>query len=307
MGQETTKSLSGMTGFARTSGSHEVMSWSWEVRSVNGKSLDIRLRLPSDLSDLDGPIRKRVSQLFSRGNMQISLNLQRGDGGKVYRINEALLDKLEKKGAKDLSVLMTVPGVVEEVPSNVSKDNQKALNISLLNSFDELCSKLKSARDDEGTALSPILLDNVTEIETHVKTASRLAALLPDTIKRNLQSKLIALIGDNLPEERLVQEASLLAVKADVREELDRLQAHCIQARELIAQGSPIGRKLDFLSQEFNRETNTLCSKSTDIELTQTGIALKSVIEQFREQAANVELMNIFPMLRNIAKSRAEA
>ena len=282
-------SLSGMTGFARVSGSYEEISWSWEVRSVNGKSLDVRLRLPSDLSALDGPIRKRISQDFSRGNMQVSLNLQRGDGGKAYRINEALLDKLEKKGAKDLSVLLTVPGVVEEVPNNLSDEDKKALHISLLSSFDNLCEKLKSARDDEGKALAPILLDNVAEIETHVATASKLAAVLPETLKQNLQDKFQALLGENLPEERMAQEAAVLAMKADVREELDRLRAHCVQARELIAQGSPIGRKLDFLSQEFNRETNTLCSKSADIELTQTGLALKSVIEQFREQAANVE------------------
>jgi len=283
------KSLSGMTGFARVAGSYEAISWSWEIRSVNGKSLDVRLRLPSDLSDLDGPIRKRIARDFSRGNMQISLNLQRGDGSKAYRINESLLDRLERKGADDISVLMTVPGVVEEVPNNLSEDDQKALHIKLLSSFDDLCSKLKSARDDEGKALRPILLDNVTEIETHVKTANGLAALLPQTIKQNLEDKLTALLGDNLSEERLAQEAALLAVKAGVREELDRLRAHCVQARELIAQGSPIGRKLDFLSQEFNRETNTLCSKSADIDLTQTGLALKSVIEQFREQAANVE------------------
>lgn len=281
--------LSGMTGFARVSGTHEEISWSWEVRSVNGKSLDVRLRLPSDLSDLDGPVRKRIGQDFSRGNMQLSLTLQRGDGGKAYRINEALLDKLEKKGAKDLSVLLTVPGVVEEVPNNLSDEDKKTLHISLLSSFDNLCEKLKSARDDEGKALAPILLDNVAEIESHVATASKLAAVLPETLKQNLQDKFQALLDENLPEERMAQEAAVLAMKADVREELDRLRAHCVQARELIAQGSPIGRKLDFLSQEFNRETNTLCSKSADIELTQTGLALKSVIEQFREQAANVE------------------
>jgi len=289
MGQANTKALSGMTGFARVSGTHEETSWSWEVRSVNGKSLDVRLRMTNDLSALDGPIRKRVSKDFSRGNMQVSLNLQRGDGGKAYRINEELLDKLERKGASDISVLMTVPGVVEEVPNDLSEEDQKLLHIKLLSSFDNLCEKLKSARDDEGNALTPILLDNVAEIETHVETASNLAALLPATLKQNLQSKFEALLGEGLLEERLAQEAAVLAMKADVREELDRLRAHCVQARELIAQGSPIGRKLDFLSQEFNRETNTLCSKSADIELTQTGLALKSVIEQFREQAANVE------------------
>lgn len=281
--------LTGMTGFARAAGSHEAISWSWEARSVNGKSLDVRLRLPSDLSDLDGPVRKRAAQKFSRGNIQISLTLQRGDGGKSYRINEALLDKLEKKGAVDLSVLMTVPGVVEEVPHSLSAEDKKALHINLLNSFDDLSEKLKSAREAEGRALRPILLDNVAEIERHVETASSLAAVLPETLKQNLEGKLTALLGDNLPEERLAQEAALLAMKADVREELDRLRAHCVQARALISQGSPIGRKLEFLSQEFNRETNTLCSKSSDIDLTKTGLALKSVIEQFREQVANVE------------------
>ena len=284
------KPLSGMTGFARIAGWHEAISWSWEARSVNGKSLDIRLRLPTDLSALDGPIRKRAAQDFSRGNIQISLTLQRGDGGKAYRINEGLLDTLERKTSiADISVLLTVPGVVEEVPNDLSEEDQKALHIKLLKSFDNLCDSLKLARDDEGAALTPILLDNVTEIETHVETASGLAAVLPETLKQNLQDKLTELLGDNLPEERLGQEAALLAIKADVREELDRLRAHCVQARALIAQGSPIGRKLGFLTQEFNRETNTLCSKSADIELTRTGLALKSVIEQFREQAANVE------------------
>ncbi|WP_051279126.1 YicC/YloC family endoribonuclease [Hellea balneolensis] len=283
------KPLSGMTGFARASGTHEEISWSWEVRSVNGKSLDIRLRLPSDLSEMDGAIRKRMSKDFSRGNMQVSLNLQRGDSGKAYRINEALLDKLEKKGAKDLSVLMTVPGIIEEVPNNLLCEDKKSLHISLLSSFDNLCKKLKSARDDEGKALTPILLDNVAEIETHVATASQLAAVLPETLKQKLKEKFEALLAEALPEERLAQEAAMLAMKADVREELDRLRAHCVQARDLMSQGSPIGRKLEFLSQEFNRETNTLCAKSADIELTRTGLALKSVIEQFREQAANVE------------------
>ena len=127
------KPLSGMTGFSRVAGSHDAISWSWEARSVNGKSLDIRLRLPSDLSDLDGPVRKRAAQDFSRGNIQISLTLQRGDSGKAYRINEALLDKLETKASMaDISVLLTVPGVVEEVPNNLSESDQKTLSINIL-------------------------------------------------------------------------------------------------------------------------------------------------------------------------------
>ncbi len=281
--------LSGMTGFARTSGEHAGVSWSWEVRSVNGKSLDVRLRLPHGFSALDGPVRKKLARNFSRGNLQVNLTLQSGADGKIYRINDALLDTLEKKGAKDISVLMTIPGVVEEVGDNLAEESQAALESVLLKSFGELAVNLKAAREEEGKALTPILLGNVSDIESHVKTASALAAVQPEAIKSRLQGKLTELLGDSLPEDRLIQEAAILALKADVREELDRLRAHCVQARKLIAQGSPIGRKLDFLSQEFNRETNTLCSKSADIDLTQTGLALKSVIEQFREQAANVE------------------
>ena len=278
-----------MTGFARESGEHDGVSWSWEARSVNGKSLDVRLKMPHEFSALDAPVRKIIAQNFSRGNMQISLSVQHGDGGKAYRINENLLEKLQKKGAKDLSVLMTVEGVIEPADNALSEEERTALEHALLSSFEGLTAKLKTARDTEGKALVPIFLDNVSEIETHVTTASGLAAVQPDAIKARLAEKLTELLGDDLPEERLVQEAALLAMKADVREELDRLRAHCVQARKLIGQGSPIGRKLDFLAQEFNRETNTLCSKSSDIDLTQTGLALKSVIEQFREQAANVE------------------
>lgn len=281
--------LSGMTGFARESGEAEGVSWSWEARSVNGKSLDIRLRLPPDLSALDAPVRKNAAQHFSRGNIQISLTVQRGEGGKTYRINESLLAQLEAAGGTDRATLLTVLGVVQEVPNTALEDDQTKLERSLLGSFKRLMDKLKSSRGDEGAALAPILLQNVSDIEAHVKTASQLAAIQPDAIKTKLEVKLGELLGDNLPADRLAQEAALLAMKADVREELDRLRAHCVQARALMAQGSPIGRKLNFLAQEFNRETNTLCAKSADIDLTQTGLALKSVIEQFREQAANVE------------------
>ena len=283
------QALSGMTGFARQSGEAGGVNWSWEARSVNGKSLDIRLRLPSELSGLDGPIRKHCAQMFSRGNIQISLSLQRADGGKSYRINDALLEQLKAAGGTDLSLLLTAHGVVEEVPKAASEEEQKGLEQELLASFKALSTDLNNSRLEEGAALEPILGQNVKDIKSHLQTASALAASQPGAIKAKLESKLEELLGEKLPAERLAQEAALLAMKADVREELDRLRAHCEQAETLLAQGSPIGRKLDFLAQEFNRETNTLCSKSADIDLTQTGLALKSVIEQFREQAANVE------------------
>ena len=283
------QALSGMTGFARESGSQDGVNWSWEARCVNGKSLDVRLRLPSDLSALDSPIKKHCAQMFSRGNMQISLTLQRADGGKSYRINEALLEQLKAAGGSDISALLSVFGVVEEMPKAVSEEAQKNLEAALLESFKALAAKLKASRLEEGAALAPILTQNVKDIAAHVKTASALGSVQPEAIKAKLDKKFTELLGEKLSEERLSQEAAVLAMKPDVREELDRLRAHCEQAEKLLAQGSPIGRKLDFLAQEFNRETNTLCSKSADIDLTQTGLALKSVIEQFREQAANVE------------------
>ncbi len=281
--------LSGMTGFARESGSAGGVNWSWEARSVNGKSLDVRLRLPADLTALDGPIKKHCAQMFSRGNMQISLGLQRADGGKTYCINQDLLEQLKAAGGSDISALLGVYGVVEERPKAVAEDEQKALEKNLLESFKMLCDKLKASRLEEGAALAPLLKQNVKDIARHVQTASALDSAAPAAIKAKLDAKFEELLGEKLSEERLSQEAALLAMKADVREELDRLRAHCEQAEKLLAQGSPIGRKLDFLAQEFNRETNTLCSKAADIELTQTGLDLKSVIEQFREQAANVE------------------
>lgn len=286
--------LSGMTGFARITGERDGHSWVWEIRSVNGKGLDIRLRLPPGFEALDQAVRKVISSHFKRGNMQINLTLQSAADLGDFRINETLLDRLvdtvtHKGGAVDLSKLMQVPGVVVETSSDMETDFRKLLETALLNDFKKLSEKLKVMRDQEGADLAPVLLKAVTEIEKHVKIAETLAAAQPGAIQNKVETKLRELLTDNLSEERLAQEAAIIAMKADIQEELDRLAAHCVQTRELIAAGSPVGRKLDFLAQEFNRETNTLCSKSSDIDLTQTGLALKSVIEQFREQAANVE------------------
>jgi len=286
--------LSGMTGFARLTGEYEGHSWVWEIRSVNGKGLDIRLRLPTGFEALDQAVRGQISKIFKRGNMQINLTLQSGSDAGHFEINQNLLDRLidtttQKGGPVDVSKLMQVPGVVLESSKDLDDDLQKVLQAALLKNFISLTEKLKAARDQEGAALKPVLLDAVSKVEDHVAKAESLAAVMPEAIRGKVKKKLDELLNDDIPEDRLVQEAALIAIKADIREELDRLVAHCVQARELLAKGSPVGRKLDFLAQEFNRETNTLCSKSSDIDLTQTGLALKSVIEQFREQAANVE------------------
>jgi len=258
----TSKPLSSMTGFARISGAAQGLSWSWEVRSVNGKSLDIRLRLPSEFSSLDG-------------------------------------EQLQKAGGTDISALLAVAGVVEEISSEDISQNkdeaearaasQKKLETALMESFRQLIAKLETARQDEGLALMPVLMRALSEIEAGLERAEKLSRALPEKLHTRLKEKLSVLLSEGLSEDKLAQEAAILVLKADVREELDRLSAHCKQARTLVAQGSPIGRKLDFLAQEFNREVNTLCSKSSDIDLTQIGLGLKSHIEQFREQAANVE------------------
>lgn len=286
--------LSGMTGFARVPGRHGDEAWTWEARSVNGKGLDIRLRMPAEFSALDGPIRKAFGQRFSRGNIQLSLNLSPANGAAKFSINEALIDALEsfamdRGGAPELGQLMQVDGVVTAQASARPEAMQKEIEAALLASAEALADELKSARDAEGAALSPLLGVAVESLESLCAQAESLAALQPAALKSSLQTKLQALLGGDIPEEKLAQEAAMLALKADVREELDRLAAHCAQARELMAKGSPVGRKLDFLSQEFNRETNTLCAKSSDIELTRIGLELKTHVEQFREQAANVE------------------
>ena len=284
--------LSSMTGFARVTGSHDMMNWAWEARSVNGKTLDMRVRLPSELSMLDGPVRKKTSAVFTRGNIQISLNHQHGETDKSYRINTTLLAQLQKSGADNLSALMSVPGVVEEIEILDILSEPSALENyekALLESFDQIIEKLDMARRSEGEALVPLLSGAVDQIERFLTQARKTAKDLPQILHGRVVEKLSILKGEGFSPDRLGQEAAVFVMKADVREELDRLDAHCDQARTLLAKGSPVGRKLDFLSQEFNREVNTLCAKSADIELTRIGLELKSVIEQFREQAANVE------------------
>ncbi len=292
--ENSPNTLSGMTGFSRVSGAHGDAQWTWEARSVNGKGLDVRLRLPADMSALDGPVRKVFTALLSRGNIQVSLDLKFSGAGQAYQINTELAKKLTNYAAENHSVLeigelLQVPGVVIEQAQTREEDEQVALEAVILASAKDLAAQLKEARGAEGAAIAPLLLSAIDRIEQLLRKAEALADSRPEQIRQQLKTKLSELLGDDLPEERLAQEAAILAMKADVREELDRLVAHCAQARGHLAAGSPIGRKLDFLCQEFNRETNTLCAKSSSIALTRIGLELKSIIEQFREQAANAE------------------
>lgn len=286
--------LTGMTGFARMQGRAIDVRWAWEARSVNGKGLDVRMKLPPSLAGLETAIRKQFSTHFKRGNIQLTLTLEAQDASSDYAIDEALLDALAASAAARgepvrLDQLLLVPGVVMPRGTARSEEAQDVLEQGVLGSVDEIAIKLKTARDTEGAALEPLLLAAVTRMEALISQADIRAADQTMTFKSVLEAKLADLLAQDISEDRLAQEAALLALKADVREELDRLKAHCEQARELVAKGSPVGRKLEFLSQEFNRETNTLCAKSADIELTRIGLELKSMTEQFREQAANVE------------------
>ncbi|MBL4766236.1 MAG: YicC family protein [Rhodobacteraceae bacterium] len=288
-----------MTGYGRAEGSFEDWSWVWETRAVNGKTLDMRLRLPTGFESLDPKIRKKVGAALKRGNLQISLTMNASEGEGSYKINHDWLQTLIREGndiAKAsgleparLDGLYLVRGVISETIGSASDPLMAERNDAILDSLGDMLDALVKARKSEGEAMGNILSECVEAFETLTQDARKCESAQASHIQQKLATRVSELLSEDMPEDRLMQEAALLAVKADVREELDRLDAHIEQAKTLIQKGSPIGRKLDFLSQEFIREINTLCSKSTDIDLTRTGLEMKSLIEQFREQAANVE------------------
>lgn len=293
-------SLNSMTGYGRAEGQFADDAWVWEVRAVNGKNLDMRLRLPAGFESLDPFIRRKVNTALTRGNLQINLDMRAGGDGENYTINQAWLQTLIDNAAEmhrgnpqisapRIDGLYLVRGVVSESVQSAADPKFKARNTAVLNSLDDMLASLMQAREIEGKALADILKSNVEDFENLIAKARICEGALAGNIKRKFEKKLTDLLGENLPQDKLLQEATLLTIKADVREELDRMDAHTAQAKALLKTGSPVGRKLDFLCQEFIREINTLCSKSTDIELTQIGLDMKSLIEQLREQAANVE------------------
>jgi uncharacterized protein (TIGR00255 family) len=291
-----------MTGFARAGAEALGRSATWEARSVNGRGLDVRLRTPPGLDRLENEIRARAAKRFDRGNVTLNLTLETPVAAPRLQINRAALDQVigligELSGRVDaaaprLDGLLGVRGVVETVAEPPLADaEQGQVDAAILRSLDAVLDGLAAARRDEGRALLAVLGATLDEIEALTAEAAANAATQPAAIKARLEAQIADLLGAQNPisPDRLAHETALLAVKADVREELDRLRAHIAQARELFAKGGAVGRKLDFLSQEFNREANTLCSKSSDIALTRIGLALKTAIDRLREQAANVE------------------
>ncbi len=295
-------SISGMTGFARAEGEQEAVRWIWEVRSVNGRGLDLKIKLPLGLDGLEQPARAFATQRFKRGSLQASLTLARDPGVAVpVRIDMELVEKLVAAGEPLVKAnrarkprwdgLLAVRGVVvSEDAGDMSEDARAALEAALLAGFEGALDALARARAQEGRALAGMLTELADRMDALIVRARASAAAAPAAALERIRSRLSGLAPDvQVDPQRLAQEAALAAARADVQEELERLAAHAGELRALLSKPEPAGRRLDFLGQELTREANTLCSKSADLELTRIGLDLKTVVDQIKEQAANVE------------------
>lgn len=293
--------MSSMTGFASAAGEQGGVSWSFEVKSVNGRGLDVRLYLPPGCEKLEAGIRGRFKPLFSRGNMQANLQVRdRQDSGQVS-VDTRLLTGLSRRarildrqnrveGGTRAADLFALRGVLsgEKSARDISEDDQ--VGKAILKSVDTCLNDLKTARQSEGKALQAVMIRIVDDMEAETRKAYATAEIQPGEMLSRLKARMAAILGDSrVSEERLEQELAILVTKADVTEEIDRLSAHFVDCRKLLASKSAIGRKLDFLSQELLREANTLGSKAASLEMTRHSLALKGLIDQFKEQAANVE------------------
>ncbi len=293
--------LVSMTGFADAQGGREGLRWRWEAKSVNGRGLDLRLRLPPGFDSVEPAARVLATERFRRGSIQATLSMETADAARGLRVDAAALAsavRIAREVAAETGLaparvdgLLALKGViVQDDAAPGDEASRAARDANILETLATALDALSKARKNEGAKLAALLEAQMAEIERLVTEASKLAAAQPKALRDRLASQLKELLEvGTVAEERLAQEVALLALRADVREELDRLRAHVQEARALFASGDAIGRKLDFLAQEFNREANTLCSKSADIALTRTGLALKAAIDQFREQAQNVE------------------
>lgn len=294
------QTLASMTGYARAAGAVPGASFLCEVKSVNGRGLDIRLRLAPGLDALESDIRQLIGKMVSRGSLTFNLTVERdGAGGDLLINRQALatvLAAIEELSGRvpaappSLDGILGLKGVLEQRDRPLSPDAEEALASAILDGASQALVDLVLARRQEGSQIAAVLLDRLDEIEALVQRAEAHPARGRDVILARLRQQVADIAADiAMPEERLAQEALLLATKADIREELDRLAAHISAARQLILGGGAVGRRLDFLAQEFNREANTLCSKSNAVELTAIGLDLKAAIDQLREQVQNIE------------------
>jgi uncharacterized protein (TIGR00255 family) len=293
--------LSSMTGFARGHGVSGPYAWAWEIKSVNGKGLDVRLRLPPGWDAIEAPVRARAAERLARGSLQATLTVERSGVVPVVRINAPVLDAIlttlrelaprVEASPPSLDGLLSLKGVMDVSELAENEHERRNAETAAIAGFAEAIAALSEMRQREGAALARILKSRLGEIAALVGRAENAPGRRVEAIRARLAEQVATLLAqsDRFDPDRLHQEAILLATKADVREELDRLAAHLAQARQLIDGGGAVGRRLDFLAQEFNREANTLCAKASDVELTNIGLELKAAVEQFREQVQNVE------------------
>ncbi len=295
--------LHSMTGFATLNGENGVFNWTWDLRSVNAKGLDIRQRVPDWIEGLEAAVRVELNKVLSRGSVSLALKIQKKEEQGALALNRTQLSNVlqalheaetvaAEQGvnlAASRSVdILNVRGVLETASDG---GDQKALLAVLLKQLPVLLNKFQEMRQTEGKALHTVLSEQLTQVETLTADATVVAERRQVETAQKLHTNLKRVMenADGVDSERVAQELAIIAVKADVTEELDRLRAHIEAARDFLKKGSPVGRKLDFLMQEFNREANTLCSKAQLIDLTRIGLDLKSVIDQMREQIQNVE------------------
>ena len=293
--------IKSMTGFAREAGTTGSLGWAWELKSVNGRGLEVRMRVPPGFDAAGEDARRQIAAAFSRGQCQLNLTINRSTGAPKVRVNrealDALVGALETLKLPDavrpasLDGLLAVRGVVEIEDEAGDPAAEETLRSDLAAAAGRLVQALAAARAGEGAALHGIVAGQLDEIASLVAAAEGCPARRPEAIRAKLAEQVAALVGaaSSLDPGRLHQEAALLATRGDIREEIDRLKAHVDAARGLLAADGAVGRKLDFLAQEFGRESNTLCSKANDVSLSRIGLNLKAVVEQFREQVQNVE------------------
>ena len=293
--------LSSMTGFARGQGASGPYAWAWELKSVNAKGLDLRLRVPQGWDAVEVPVRSRAAEVLARGTVYGTLTVQRQGVAPVVRVNEPVLEAAlatirSLAGRVDaapprLDGILALKGVIEVIDEDERQEDRRAAEAAAIAGFHATLGELADMRRHEGVALGQILTQRLSEVSALAARADAAPGRRPEAIKARIAEQVAVLLdaSSRFDPDRLHQEAILIASKADIREELDRLNSHIAQVTQLIKQGGSIGRRLDFLAQELNRESNTLCAKSNDVELTKIGLELKSVVEQFREQVQNLE------------------
>ena len=290
-----------MTGFSRASGARNELFWQWEIKSVNGKALDVRCRLPVGYEALELPLRGVLNQAFKRGNLQVSLSVSGALAAETVRLNSAVLDQLvaagemlrNRIGGEPLraDVLLSLRGVLDVTPQPEDEADIEARNAAMLESLSAAVTSLAAARAEEGARLQAVVASQIGRIRELAAAARANPSRSVEAVRSRLKEQVARLMdsGTNFDPDRLHQEAVLLATRADIEEELDRLSSHVEAAEALLISGEAVGRKFDFLAQEFNREANTLCSKAADRTMTAIGLDLKTVIDQMREQIQNIE------------------